>query len=134
MPFVFTTTTATYTLNVTQVMTVEHGTWTNVISHVHWNLSAEDQNGNRARSGGVLPFQLGDINYTDKLSGNTVEHPGVFDPTSFVPYEDVSEDIALSWAQQDPIFNDVVNSLEARLKSMPTNIKKQVVPWSTATT
>ena len=133
MPFVFTTTTATYTLNVTQVMTVEHGTWSNVISHVHWNLSAEDQNGNRARSGGVLPFQLGDINYVDPVNGSTSLNPGVFEPTSFVTYEDVSEDIALSWAQQDPGFTSVVDALAARLKSIPANIRKQVVPWSTAT-
>jgi hypothetical protein len=133
MPFVFTTTTATYTLNVTQVMTVDHGTWTDVVSHVHWNLSAEDQNGNRARSGGVLPFQLSDINYTDKLSGNTIEHPGVFDPNSFVPYEEINEDIALSWAQQDPGFTVVVDALAARLNSMPAVIRKQVVPWSTST-
>jgi hypothetical protein len=133
MPFVFTTTTATYTLNVTQVMTVEHGTWSNVISHVHWNLIAENETGNKARSGGVLPFQLGDINYVDPVNGSTSLNPGVFNPNSFVPYEEINEDIALSWAQQDPGFTVVVDALAARLNSMPANIRKQVVPWSTAT-
>jgi hypothetical protein len=133
MPFVFTTTTATYTLNVTQVMTVDHGTWTDVVSHVHWNLIAEDQNGNRARSGGVLPFQLGDVTYVDPLSERVIHTPGIFSATDFVSYDQITEDMALSWAQTDPGFNDVVNSLAARLQSMPAVIRKQVVPWSTAT-
>jgi len=133
MPYVFTTTTATYTLSVTQVNTTNHGTWTDVISHVHWKLVAEDSTGNRVNSGGTLPFQLGSIIHTDSLTGNQTTYPGVFDPETFIPYDNITEDIGLTWAQSDPGFNDVVVALGSRLQNMPSTVRAQAVPWNTST-
>jgi hypothetical protein len=133
MPYVFTTTTATYTLNVIQVNTVNHGTWTDVISHVHWKLTAEDLSGNRVSSGGTLPFQLGDIVSTDKLTGAQTTYPGVFNSDTFIPYDNITEDIGVSWAQTDPGFNDVINALAVRLQQIPATVRTQAVPWNTST-
>ena len=134
MPYVFTTTTATYTLSVTQVNTVNHGTWTDVISHVHWKLVAEDANGNRVNSGGTLPFQLGDIVMTDRYSGKTTTYPGVFNPESFVSYDQITEEMGLAWAQSDSGFAGVRDALAVRLQNIPAVIKSQAVPWNTSTT
>jgi hypothetical protein len=134
MPYVFTTTTATYTLSVTQVNTVNHGTWTDVISHVHWKLVAEDANRNRVNSGGTLAFQLGDIVITNRRSGDITTHPGVFNPESFVPYDQITEEMGLEWAKSDSGFEGVRDALAVRLQNIPAVIKSQAVPWNTSTT
>jgi hypothetical protein len=134
MPYIFTTTTATYTLSVTQVNTTNHGTWTDVVSHVHWKLMAEDSNGNRVSSNGTLPFQLGDVIVTDRLTGETTTYPGVFDPESFVPYDQITEEMGLEWAQSHIGVSVVVDALAERLKNMPAVVRSQAVPWNTSTT
>ena len=132
MPYIFTTTTATYTLVVTQVNTVNHGTWTNVVSHVHWKLTADDNDGNRVSSNGTVPFQLSDITHTDKLTGRQTHYPGVFNGDNFVPYESLTEEMVLPWAQNDPILSNVVDALAARLQ-MIHDAPKTMVPWNTST-
>jgi hypothetical protein len=132
MPYIFTTTTATYTLAVTQVNTVNHGTWTDVVSHVHWKLIADDNGGNRVSSNGTVPFQLSDITHVDKQTGQQTHYPGVFAADSFVPYEQLTEEMVLPWAQNDPIFADVVDALAERLK-MINNVPRTMVPWNTST-
>jgi hypothetical protein len=134
MPYIFTTTTATYTLSVTQVNTTNHGTWTDVVSHVHWKLMAEDGNGNRVSSNGTLPFQLGDVIVTDRLTGETTTYPGVFDPETFVPYDQITEEMGLEWAQSHVGVPVVVDALAERLKNMPAVVRSQAVPWNTSTT
>ena len=132
MPHIFTTTTATYTLVVTQVNTVNHGTWTNVVSHVHWKLTAEDNEGNRVSSNGTLPFQLGDITHTDKLTGAQKFYPGVFSADDFVPYENLTEEMVLPWAQNDPGISVGVDALAERLKTIHT-APTTMVPWNSST-
>ncbi len=122
----------TYSLQITQLNTTRHGTYTNVVSHVHWRLVAVDELGNRVNSGGTVPFQLNSHTYTDALSGQEKTIPSQFDSSNFIDYDTLSEETVLNWIQEDQGIVMVKKALAKRLEivSQPNN---RAVPWDTST-
>ncbi len=132
MPIITQENSITYSLQVMQLNTTRHGTYTNVVSHVHWRLVAVDEEGNRVNSGGTVPFQLGSYTFTDGLTGNPVTIASQFNAENFIEYETLSEETVLDWIKDDFGIGEVKKALAKRLQiiAQPT---KSAVPWDTST-
>ena len=132
MPIITNENSLTYSLQVMQLNTTRHGTYTNVVSHVHWRLTAVDEEGNRVSSGGTMPIQIQEIKWKDALTGQDRVYASQFDPSNFIAYEDLKEDDVLEWVKTDPMIEQVKIALKKRLEvQVPTPI--QAVPWDTST-
>lgn len=132
MPIITQENSITYSLQITQLNTTRHGTYTNVVSHVHWRLVAVDEEGNRVTSGGTVPFQLGNYTFTDALTGQPKTIDSQFNAENFIEYETLSEETVLNWIKDDPGIELVKKALAKRLEIVAQPVKASV-PWDTST-
>tara|TARA_X000000950_G_C13907256_1_gene657439 strand:+ start:3029 stop:3370 length:342 start_codon:yes stop_codon:yes gene_type:complete len=85
----------------------------NIIVQTYWSKTGTDENGNSATFMGATPFDISSV-----------------DPNNFVPYEDLTEEIILSWIQS--IDYDHVNMTIERMimEKLNPEITSEFFPWN----
>jgi hypothetical protein len=107
--------TITYTFVVRQVIrtTVYH--IQDVISHVHYDYVGSLESGQKALCQGALPFELKPITYTSPVTGETHTTPAVFDKDNYIPYDQITDEVLVSWlnnsvpAEVIQIFQEIIS-------------------------
>ena len=112
-----TTSTVTFTWEVTGMKVSDEGDNTNAVVQTYWRKIGTDENGNQGTFEGATPF-------------TSVNVPA----GEFVPYEELTEEMVLSWIQ--PVtevgsYRDHINEMIARKIGEKLNIKRTVdrMPW-----
>jgi hypothetical protein len=124
-----TATNITYTLSIKQLNSTTWNEITNIVTHVHWKMTAEDADGCIISSNGTVPYQVGTVHIKDPSGKHDSVMESDFDPDNYTPYDELTEDLVLSWIANNEVMAEVRDALADRLKvvhSHPT----QDVPWA----
>lgn len=106
----------TYTWEVTGLRTKTEGANEGSVVQTHWKVTATDEHGHTATFIGATPFSSSNV-----LSEN------------FVPFEQLTEEIVLSWIK-DVIENDIAykNHIDSRLQKQLDyyHVQEPELPWN----
>jgi hypothetical protein len=108
-----------YVWAITVMTSANIATETNVIINVQWRLTGTDAEGNQGVFNGATPLAVGDI-----------------DPATFVPYDQLTQELVLSWVQ--PIVENNKEywlHINKQIEKQIIAIKEQVnldipLPWN----
>lgn len=87
-----------YRFKVRQLDRSKVGDLTGVITHIHFSYIGESETGKQAICEGVVPFQVAELVF-DTADGKKVI-PSELDMSSFIPEEQVTESVLISWLEQ----------------------------------
>jgi len=112
-----TTSNVTFRWEVTGMKVSDEGENTNAVVQTYWRKIGTDENGNEGTFDGATPFTSANV-----PSGE------------FVPYEDLTEEMVLSWIQpvaEEPMYRKHINEMIAKKIGEKMNIKRTVdrMPW-----
>jgi hypothetical protein len=107
-----------YTWEITGIKRKDTSTIDNIIVQTYWKKIGTDENGNTAHFSGATPFDLSTV-----------------DPTNFVNYEDLTEEMVLSWIQSQVVgeYETHVNErISERIEEQinPITEETESFPWS----
>ena len=113
----------TYTWTVDKLMIKTEGTFTNSVVQTYWSCNGTDENGNTGTFRGGTPFSA---------IGSTA---------SFVPYEQLTEEIVLGWIKDvvhaDEMYSSRINEHILEQIESTVNAKVEVhsheLPWADTT-
>ena len=111
------TSTVTFKWEVTGMKVSDEGPNTNAVVQTYWRKTGTDENGNEGKFDGATPFTSVDVPEGE-----------------FVSYEDLTEEMVLSWIQpvaEVPSYRDHINEMIAAKIGEKLNIKRSVdrMPW-----
>jgi hypothetical protein len=88
-----------YTWEITSIKRKDTPSLSNVIVQTYWKKIGTDENGNQGTFSGATPFDLSTV-----------------DPDNFVAYEDLTEEMVLSWIQSVVVdgYEEHVNGVIAK--------------------
>jgi hypothetical protein len=84
--------------------------YTDVVTHVHWECKAFDENKEETISG-TVPFDIHEIRYTN-TRGEEIVFPSVFDAQNYIPFEEITDEVMLQWVK-DFLQQDEITRLES---------------------
>lgn len=120
----------TYKFVIKQMNTTTKDDLTDVVSHIHFDYVGTDENDKSAFCQGVIPFQIVDHTFTDPNTNQTVTVPSIVNHDSFTPYEELTEEIVLSWIEEH-LPEDVIQNFQQIIteKLSKTTQQKSFLPW-----
>jgi hypothetical protein len=122
----------TWTYKITQLTTVKHAEISNVISHVHWQLTGTDEAGFIASSSCTTPFQLDRYVATDSvLKKEQFVTEAEFNTANYTPYDQLTEETIIGWVQNHAssvVIDQMKAALTLRLEKMHVP-QAQNLPW-----
>ena len=124
-----TATNITYTLSIKQLNSTTWNDIPNVVTHVHWKMTAQDYDGHIVSSNGTVPYQVGTVHVKDPSGKHDSVMESDFNPDNYTPYSELTEDLVISWIADHEVMSEVRAALATRLQivhSHPT----QDVPWA----
>lgn len=124
-----TATNITYTLSIKQLNSTTWNGIANVVTHVHWKMTAEDADGCIISSNGTVPYQIGTVNFKDPQGKHDSVIESDFNPDNYTPYNELTEDLVISWISSDEVFDEVRGALADKLKVVHQH-PTQDVPWA----
>ena len=124
-----TATNITYTLSIKQLNSTTWNGIANIVTHVHWKMTAEDADGCIISSNGTVPYQIGSATYNDPLKKHDSVIQSDFDPNNYVPYNELTEDLVISWIAGNEVMAEVRGALADKLKTVHQH-PTQDVPWA----
>lgn len=103
-----------YTWKITGVKTIDTDSAKNAIVQTYWEKTGIDENGNKGSFSGATPFTEANI-----------------DPEKFVPYEELTEEIILSWIK-DIVVGSYEEHVNSRINSqiLESIVKTPSLPWA----
>jgi hypothetical protein len=110
-----------YTWEITSIKRKDTSELSNIIVQTYWRKTGTDENGNTGSFAGATPFDLSTV-----------------DPNNFVAYEDLTEEMVLSWIQSVVVggYEEHVNEKIAEEIDQQANPVTEVTeefPWSPVT-
>ena len=109
----------TYTWRIDRIAKKSSGTIQDAIVQTFWNVTGTDSDGNSATFNGATPFDISTV-----------------DPNNFVNYDDLDEEVVLSWVKNvvnsDPTYKahiDMRIAKEIEETAQPTNELTSGFPW-----
>lgn len=110
-----------YTWEITSIKRKDTSTLNNIIVQTYWRKTGTDENGNSGQFSGATPFDLSTV-----------------DSDNFVAYEDLTEEMVLSWIQSVVVggYEEHVNEVIANQIDQQANPVTEVTegfPWSPVT-
>lgn len=111
------TSTVTFKWEVTGMKVSDEGSNSNAVVQTYWRKTGTDENGNEGKFDGATPFTSVDVPEGE-----------------FVPYDELTEEMVLSWIQpiaEEPNYRAHINDSIAAKIGVNLNIKRQVqrMPW-----
>lgn len=108
-----------YTWEITSIKRKDTSELSNIIVQTYWKKIGTDENGNTAYFSGATPFDLSTV-----------------DPNNFIAYEDLTEEMVLSWIQSQVVgkYETHVNEKIAEQidnQINPVTEETESFPWST---
>jgi hypothetical protein len=110
--------TITYTWDITSLKVMTVGAEPNYVVQTYWTKTGTDENGNTGVFNGATP-----------LTPNPEQ-------TDFVPYDQLTQEIVLSWIQPvvvDSYENHVNDIIAKQIADKINLVIEEAVPWSTGT-
>jgi hypothetical protein len=89
--------TITYTFKIRQTTTTTVYGIQDVISHIHYDYVGVNEFDQKTFCQGVLPFELKPITTINPSNGETITIPAVFDENNYIPYDQITDEILVSW-------------------------------------
>lgn len=106
-----------YTWEITSIKRKDTQDLNNIIVQTYWRKTGTDDDGNSASFSGATPFDLSTV-----------------DPDNFVAYEDLTEEIVLSWIQSvvvDSYEEHVNQKIAEQIESIVNPVVEETTfPWS----
>lgn len=108
-----------YTWEITGIKRKNTEDLNNIIVQTYWRKTGTDENGNSASFAGATPFDLSTV-----------------DPENFISYEDLTEEIVLSWIKSVVVFdyeehvNETIQRKIDEIVNPITEIEKEDLPWA----
>lgn len=106
-----------YTWNVTGMKGIDLPNEPNTIIQTYWTKTGTDEQGNEGVFSGATPFNPADI-----------------DPATFVPYDQLTEEIVLSWIQA-VVVGSYEEHVDAQIQKQidSKKVKDEPLPWAPPT-
>jgi hypothetical protein len=105
----------TYTFNIRQIIRTTLYGIQDVISHIHYDYVGTDEFGQKVSCQGALPFDLKPRTFTSPVTGETQTIPAVFDKDNYIPYDQITDEVLVSWLSNSvpsdviQIFNEIIS-------------------------
>lgn len=106
----------TYTWKVTGLKVRDEGEHKNAVVQTYWEKIGTDENGNEGKFSGATPFSAANVPVG-----------------SFVPFEELTEEIVLGWIQSVVVgqYEQHVNGqIQKQIDSLVNPIKQESLPWA----
>ena len=110
----------TYTWAVTGLKTTTEGQYSEVVVQTYWTKTGTDENGNTGTFSGATPFTAASVA-----------------PGTFVPFNELTQDIVLGWIQPvvvgsyaDHVDSQIAKQIAAKIDP----VVEQPLPWAPAPT
>ena len=119
-----------YRIVIRNLNTVQTDSHNDVISHIHFDYVGTNEDNISAFCQGVIPFQIHDHVTTSPATGETITIPSVLNGDSFVGYDDITEEMVVSWVN-DHLPADTVSIYQEIIskKIQNTYQPKSSLPW-----
>lgn len=125
-----TSTSITYTLSIIQLNSEMHE-GIRAVTHVHWKLTAVDEDGHSVSTNGTKPYNIKEIHVVDKATKETrLEVPADFNVNDYIPYDELTEEQVINWIDDDKLIPHAKEMLAERLAKIH-NAPADPVPWQT---
>lgn len=107
-----------YTWEITSIKRKDTSELSNVIVQTYWKKIGTDENGNTAHFAGATPFDLSTV-----------------DPNNFVDYENLTEEMVISWIQsvvvgayEEHVNQKIAEQIEDQIN--PVTEETESFPWT----
>jgi hypothetical protein len=101
-----------------------------IVSHIHFDYVGTNENNISAFCQGVIPFQIHEYSYIDPSTGKTVTIPSILNGDSFIKYEDITEEMILSWVNDHLPSSAITTYQEIISKKLNDSYQsKSSLPW-----
>jgi hypothetical protein len=120
----------TYKIVIKSLSTTKTDSHIDVVSHIHFDYVGTNENNESSFCQGVIPFQIHEHSFLNPVTDETVTVSSILNSDTFVEYDDVTEEMVLSWVNEHLPDSAVTTYQEIISKKLNSNYQpKSSLPW-----